>query len=106
VWHIILLALYGGSNQGVLSPPHNRAHSSYSPKNGKFRSLLLGHLSGARIEAPIGSGLLGRDLLPTDCGGVVSSLSGIRGGSPAANDFGAFNDLGPKEHDAGSNYSW
>jgi hypothetical protein len=67
VCHIILLALYGGSNQWLLSPPHNRVHSSHSPKNSIFRSLLLGHSSGARIEAPIGSGVYREETSsPTD----------------------------------------
>jgi hypothetical protein len=60
----------------------------------------LGQLSGTRIEAPIGSGVKGRDRLPNRlrvCGSVVSSLSGVRGRSPVANDFGAFYDVVPKE---------
>jgi hypothetical protein len=41
-----------------------------------------------------------RDLLPNRlkvCGSVVSCFSGVRGRSPAANDFGAFYDFVPIE---------
>jgi hypothetical protein len=62
VCHYIISFIWGLQDQWLLSPPHNRAHSSHSPKNSNFRSLLMGHLSGTRIEAPIGSGEKGRDL--------------------------------------------
>jgi hypothetical protein len=62
--HVLLLVLYGVSDQWLLSPPHNQAHLSHLPKSSKFRSLLLGHLSGVRIQAPIGSRVSGRSRPP------------------------------------------
>jgi hypothetical protein len=84
-------------------PPHNRAHSSYSPKIANSGVCFWGTCQARESRRRSGLGSTGKIPPPNRLGGlweagsVVSSLSEIRGGSPATNDFGAFYDFWPNE---------